>query len=117
MNGESERKKDDDVEEEEKPKSPAQEENNDHPASSPIRWTSHLKQCVFLSAHWLSNWSDNAYVSSSHVQYTGNHDLMYFLCRRSPDSPAEQQTNTYEEADNSISAEMEPSPVESWKDP
>lgn len=38
------------------------------------------------------------------------------LFRRSPESPAEQQTHTYEEAeDNSISAEVEPPAVESWK--
>ena len=35
------------------------------------------------------------------------------LRRRSPDSPAEQQTLTYEEADNSISAEAEPTAIES----
>uniref|UniRef100_A0AAQ5XZM0 Lens epithelium-derived growth factor integrase-binding domain-containing protein n=1 Tax=Amphiprion ocellaris TaxID=80972 RepID=A0AAQ5XZM0_AMPOC len=32
--------------------------------------------------------------------------------RRSPDSPAEQQTHTYEDADNSISAETEPPAIE-----
>lgn len=38
-----------------------------------------------------------------------------FLFRRSPSSPAEEHTHTYEEADNSIPAEMEPPAVESWK--
>lgn len=41
--------------------------------------------------------------------------MMYLLFRRSPSSPAEQHTRTYEEADNSIPAGTEPPAVESWK--
>ncbi|KAA8589955.1 hypothetical protein FQN60_013320 [Etheostoma spectabile] len=45
-----------------------------------------------------------------------NDDTASSPIRRSPDSPAEQQLHSYEGADNSISAEMEPPAVENlWK--
>lgn len=164
MNGDSEQKKED-VEVEGKPKSPAQEENNDETASSPNRWTSHVKQhtglLVCLQLSWATDriwkqildnknkrnllrkvayllwgeaepWLHLALCTSGTHLLTVTQLILCFICgtvsaavvvtdavlslfRLSPDSPAEQHTHTYEEADNSISAETEPPAVESWK--
>lgn len=51
----------------------------------------------------------------SYFKQSSRLQLTYFLFRRSSDSPDEQHTHTYEEADNSISAETEAPVVESWK--
>lgn len=56
VNGDTEQKADD-VEVEDKPKSPAQEENNDDTASSPNRWTYHVKQFPVFTIG-LGNWQD-----------------------------------------------------------
>lgn len=113
VNGESEQKKDD-MSVEEKPKSPFQEDNNGNTASSPNRWTSNVMQYRVLLLYLIFGSHDK----DLYDRYTCMLDLsiaMLLLHRRSPDSPADEQTHTYDEADNSISAETEPPAIESWK--
>lgn len=73
-----------------------------------------LKQSCYMSesswTQWIPRW---CWCEFEHCS-SNDGVLLSLSIRRSPDSPAEQQTHTYEEADHDTSVETEPPVVESW---